>query len=236
MRILLLILLLIFTLQTEVRAQNDLAKSAFENGINAARAEKFDEALRDFQNLLANEKNSNDLPKKFRAQINYNIGVCLYRLNRPNEAVGFVREAVRLGDGKYRNAFYLLGMTNIELQNWQAAKDAFRAAIRLKKGGDAESWFDLGRVYLREQNFTEAAEAFENAIRYKSVDLATALNNIGVIAAFDGDWTKAEKQFEKALEASDGKLPEAENNLKFCRSQNTRKDLTAKLEFVRKIK
>ena len=169
-------------------------------------------------------------------QVNYNIGVCLYRLNRPNEAVGFVREAVRLGDRKYRNAYYLLGMTNIELQDWRVAENAFHAAIGLQKGDDGESWFDLGRVYLHEQNFTAAAEAFENAIRYKSVDLATAYNNIGVIAAMNDEWTKAEKLFEMALEASDGKLPEAENNLNFCRSQNLRKDLTAKLEFVRKIK
>ena len=236
MRILFLVLLLVFTFQSDLRAQSKAAKSAFENGVNAARAEKFDEALQHFQNLLANEKNSNDLPKKFRAQVNYNIGVCLYRLNRPREAISFVREAVRLGDRKYRNAYYLLGMTNIELQDWQAAENAFRAAIGLQNGDDGESWFDLGRVYLREQNFIEAADAFENAVRYKSVDLATAYNNIGVIAAFGGDWTKAERQFEKALDASDGKLPEAENNLKFCRSQNLRKDLTAKLEFVKKIK
>ena len=69
MRILFLILLLIFTFQSDLRAQSKAAKSVFENGVNAARAEKFDEALQDFQNLLASEKSPNALPKKFRAQV-----------------------------------------------------------------------------------------------------------------------------------------------------------------------
>lgn len=236
MRIFLSALLFIFVFAFNTNAQTEIARRAFVDGVNAARAGEYEKALKDFQNALEKQRFSNDSSNAFAAKINYNIGVCYYHLNLSNEAVFYLTKAVELGENKNRNAFYALAMAHVELEDWVAAKTAFRAAIDLQRGRDGESWFDLGTVYLREKDFKNAAAAFHNAIRYQSADAATAHNNRGVIFAFGGDWKSAKSEFETALDLSGGTLREAKQNLEISRRQNANQNLTAKLEFSRKSK
>ena len=232
MRVFFTTFLFVAMLAFNANAQTETAQTVFDSGVNNARAGKFEEALNDFQNALENQKISNKTPAALLAKINYNIGVCLYRLNRSTDAVFYLTNAIELSENKYRNAFYALAMAQGELENWQAAKDAFRTAINLQNGRDGESWFDLAMAYLRERDYKNAADAFQKAIRYKSVDRATAHNNLGVIFAYGGDWMAAENQFQKALTISDGTLQEALRNLKICRSQNVNQNPVARLELV----
>ena len=233
MRIFFIILLFVFLSAFNAAAQTKLVQTAFENGVTKARAGEFETALKDFQNALDEQQNSKGASDEFLAKINYNIGICFYRLGNSQNAVNFLNEAVRLSKSKYRNAFYALAMAQVELENWRAAKDDFCTAIRLQNGRDGESWFDLAFVYLRERDYKNAADAFQNAIRYKSVDRATAHNNLGVLLAFDGDWGVAEKEFKTALVVSGGTLREATRNLEICRSQHINQNLIAKLEFTK---
>ncbi len=233
MRVFFTILFIVSMFAFNANSQTGFVQTAFERGITNAHAGQFEKALTDFEIVLVNQQISNKTSAAFLAKINYNIGVCLFRLNRSTDAVSYLTKSIQLSKNNYRNAFYVLAMAHIELQNWQAAKDAFRRSIKLQKGDDGESWFDLGRVYLHEADYKNAAVAFQNAIRGKSVDAATAHNNIGVISAMNGDWHEAEKQFETALAMSGGKLQVAQRNLEFCRSNNFKGDLVAKLEFIK---
>lgn len=211
-------------------AQTEVAIRAFEAGVIAAQSEQHDRALPHFERALEKSKFSTELPNEFLARINYNVGVCLYRLNRPAEAVGFLNAAVSQAKNKYPKASRALGMAHTRLGDWQAAEQSLAHVVRLDKR-DAESWFDLAFVYLHENDLERAATAFERAIRYNSVDRAAAHNNLGVIAALIGDWQTAQTQFETALDKSNNGFALARRNLRICRSPGFA-TLVAKLEFT----
>lgn len=233
MRIFLLFLSFVFLFNSNIFAQAEIAQQRFERGLTNANQNRFEQALKDFQNALEKYKFASDSSDEFAVKINYNIGVCFYRTGRAREASAYLQAAIKLSKNKYRQAFHALGIVESELGNRQAAKEALAAAVRLDRR-DGESWFDLAMIYLLESDFQNAVESFQKAIFNKSVDAATARNNLGVILAFGGDWLAAEKRFETALAMSGGKLAEAKRNLEICRSQNFSRDLVAKLEFATK--
>ncbi len=215
----------------KIQAQTEIAIQAFEAGVIAAENKQHDRAVQHFERALEKSKFSTELPNEFLARINYNAGVCLYRLNRSSEAIEFLTRAVSQAENKYPKASRALAMAHAALGDWQAAEQWFAHVVRLDKR-DAESWFDLAQIRLAQNDFSRAADGFQKAIRYKNVDRATAHNNLGVIAALAGDWATAEKQFETALAQSNGKLPEAIRNLNVCRAPDLTRDLIAKLRFV----
>lgn len=198
-----------------VSAQTSLTGRSFEEGVSAARDGRFEQALEKFEKArlaAENEKTNVDLA----ARIYFNIGVCLYRTGRSDEAVTALERAVALGGADYQKAFYVLGMAHVELKNPRAAIEAFRRAVALKKS-DAEAWFDLGMALVEEKDYRAALEAFKNSVRYQTVSKPDAHNNIGVLFALEGDFASAEKQFKTALLESGGRSVEARNNLEFCK-------------------
>ena len=145
------------------------------------------------------------------ARQRYNIGVCLYRLGRHEEAVTELKEAARI-DPNYQKAFYALGMAEAAGGNPVKAKTAFARAVDLKKT-DAEAWFDLGLVLIELKEFPEARAAFANSAKFGSINAADAHNNIGVIHALNGDIASAIKEFK--ISGSE----EAKGNIAYCRNQ-----------------
>ena len=231
MRFLAAIVFILWLFASETSAQTEVAIRAFEAGVIAAESEQHDRALPHFERALEKSKFSTELPNEFLARINYNVGVCLYRLNRPAEAVEFLNAAIRLAKNKYPKASRALGMAHTRLGDWQAAEQSLAHVVRLDKR-DAESWFDLAFVHLHENDLERAANAFERAIRYNSVDRAAAHNNLGVIAALIGDWQTAEIRFETALAESNNNFAQARKNLRICRAPDFAA-FVAKLEFTR---
>lgn len=226
MRILSFVIVLFFAVG--ISAQSPAASLSFNNGMRSAASGDFEKALESYRTalmLIENDGPRSDL----NAQLRFNIGVCLYRLERPAEAIPEFEEAIRLQKGNYQKAYYALGMAEFAQRNWVKASQAFEAAIKLKKN-DGEAWFDLGTVYLAQSDFGKAEKAFRNSIIYNSVDSALSHNNIGVILAMKSDYSLAEKEFEKALVLSGGILTEARNNLEYCKVRKTR-DLIATLIF-----
>lgn len=216
-----------------VSAQTQTAKKSFEIGTQAAQNGNYEKALENYGKaaaLLGKEKIDNAFP----AKLYFNIGVCLYQLNRHPEAVREFNKAIESSEGNYQKAFYALGMAQTKLKNWSEAEKAFRKAVNLKTN-DSEAWFDFGLVLLEEKNFEDAGKAFRNSIQYRSVASADAHNNLGVILALKGDFVSAEKEFKAALRESSGKSIEAQNNLQFCKSykQNSALIPAMKLEFRR---
>ena len=207
------------------------AQTPFEKAMQTAKDGNFENALENYRQALSRPEDEKP-GDVFRAKVHFNIGVCLYRLQRNAEAVEELTKAIEISGGAYQRAFYALGMAQSELKHWRKAETAFRAALKIKPN-DGETWFDLAMIYLEEKYFDLAAEAFQNSIKFKSVAAADAHNNLGVIAALKNDWDSAEKEFRTALINSDGKSIEARRNLQFCKSfkQHSAKDLTAELIF-----
>ncbi len=214
-------------------AQTPAIQKSFDEGLQNARKGEFEKASKNFQKtlLLTEIEKPSD---SFLARIHFNLGVCFFRLNKPDKSIERFTEAINLSRRNYQKAFYALGMAQMKLKNFDEAENAFRDALKLKTD-DGEAWFDLAFVYLNKQNFSEAEKSFENAIRYKSSSASDAHNNLGVIYALKHDFASAENQFEKALFESKGNSVEAKNNLQFCKfyKQDQDKKLLAKLEFSR---
>lgn len=229
MRVLFFIFL-VFTLTAA--AQSPALKKSFDDGIETARRGEFEKASEKLRSLLfvAETEKTNDV---FLAKIHFNLGVCFYRLQQTEKAIGEFTEAVKLSRGEYGKAFYALGMAHSDLKNFRKAEKAFRDALNLNET-DGETWFDLGFVYLQKRDFEKAEKAFQNAVKFNSVSAFEAHNNLGVISALRREFDQAEKHFEAALKLSENKFETAKNNLEFCkfyRTKNLSEDLIAKLEF-----
>jgi tetratricopeptide (TPR) repeat protein len=199
MRVILLILVFVFT----ISAQDHLAEAT-----HFAALGNYEKALQSYRAAQTDAKGP-----EAAARSHYNIGVCLYQLDRPAEAITELTGAIELKAGKYQRAWYALGMAETTLGNTSKAREAFTKAVELDKK-DAEAWFDLGLVLLTEKDYTAARKAFENAVDFGSRNLADAHNNIGVIHALEGNITAAVREFEISGST------EAAGNLKYCR-ENT---------------
>lgn len=230
MRVLFFIFL-VFTFTTA--AQTTALKKSFDDGIETARKGEFEKASEKFRRVLmiAETEKTND---NFLAKIHFNLGVCFYRLQQTEKAIGEFTEAIKLSRREYAQAFYALGMAHSDLKNFDSAENAFRDALNQNKT-DGEIWFDLGFVYLQKKDFEKAEKAFQNAVKFKSVSSFEAHNNLGVIFALRHEFDVAEKHFEEALKMSENRFETARKNLQFCRfyrQKNLSEELIAKLEFI----
>lgn len=228
MRILFLILTVFAVTLT---AQTTANRQIFDAATKLAQSKQFESAIEKYRAALLRAENES-ADDDFRAQIHFNIGVCLYQSKNFSAAIEEFDDAIKLRRRDYQKAFYARAMAEVDLKNFRQAEKSFRAALKLDQT-DGEAWFDLALVNLRLQKFEQAETAFENAVQYKSLSSADAINNIGVIYALKHEFAVAEKQFERALEISFNKSDTARNNLEFCRLYQQKFDqkLLAKLEF-----
>jgi tetratricopeptide (TPR) repeat protein len=174
MRRLFLVCLFTAILQFSVFAQAD----ELQKGMNFANKGDFQSALVIFENSF-----KTNLSDKKLAQIHYNIGVCLYRLNQTNKAVTSFEQAVELSP-KYEKAYYGLAMAQVDLKDFGGAETNFLKAINLNKT-NGETWFDLALVLCEEQKFTEAINAFQNAVKFNSIAESTAKYNLEILSKND---------------------------------------------------
>jgi tetratricopeptide (TPR) repeat protein len=221
---------IVFMFFMTASAQNPLPSQFFEEGMKAAQKEQYEKALENYQKALFYTK-YDETSDNFLAKIHFNIGVCQYQLERPNEAVAEFTKAVTLSKSTYQKAFYALGMAQIDLKNRAEAVSAFEQAVKLKEN-DGEAWFDLAVALIAGKDFDAAEKSLHKSIKHKSVASPRAHNNLGVIFALEGDLDNAEKEFKTALSESNGALIEARNNLQACQTykQNFNKKSVANLQ------
>lgn len=182
--------------------------SEFDLGIKAANSNEFENARAHFQKSL-----NYNLSNKQLALVHYNIGVCFYRLNQPDDALKHFEQAVYL-QKNHAKAFYALGMSHADLQNWQEAEKSFQKAIKVSKNKNGEIWFDLAFVYINQKKYDEAFSCFQKAIIFGSQANGASHNNLGVIYAIKGDLLMANIEIEKAKKLG---FAEAEENLTILR-------------------
>ncbi|NJM52916.1 MAG: tetratricopeptide repeat protein [Blastocatellia bacterium] len=194
--------LFVFVLQFGASAQN----SEFNVRMKLANSGDFQSALVRFRNSF-----TRNLSAKKTAQIHYNIGVCLYRLNQADKAIAEFEQAIKLNPN-YGKAFYALGMAFSDSKNFDEAEKAFRSSLKLSNNG--ETWFDLAIVFFELKKFDESAESFQNAIKFGSESIGASHNNLGVVYALKGNFELAEKQL---IVAETLKFEEAKNNLQILR-------------------
>ena len=223
-------LIFILICAISIAAQTPSTVASLNEAEKNARSNDFETAVKALKATLRKAELEN-ADSKFISRVQYDIGACEFRLDRPETAIAHLKDAIRSAKGYYPKAFYALGMASAKMKNWPDARKAFLTALKSNQS-DGEIWFDLAIAYLGENDLTKAECAFRNSIRFGTRDASVSHNNIGVIRAFAGEMKDAVEYFETALTLSNGKLIEAERNLRFCRSfAAARPALVAKLEF-----
>ena len=146
---------------------------AFSAGADAAR-----QALRLQPNLA-----------KARAQ----LGHCLQKLKRPDEAVTELRHALELNPID-ASAYLDLGNAHQDLGEWMQAEAAFDHAAGLEPGS-AKPHYNLGNLLQRTGRRSDALAAYDRALRIAPEDAALRLN-AGLLQLTVEDFEQGWRNFE----------------------------------------
>ena len=133
------------------------------------------EKRKDWQGLLDwSLKWTKSEPKNVLAW--YNLGYAYDELNRYNDAIEALRQAVRI-DPEYANAWNNLGAAYVELKRYNDAIEALRQAVRIDPE-DAVAWYNLGTAYAFSGNRTEALNVVRELRRLDPVNADKLFNKI----------------------------------------------------------
>ncbi len=103
--------------------------------------------------------------------ISFNIGNCLYRMNRLSEAAAAFRKTERLTDGKYLPAIFNLAAVLFRLEQYGESIAAYRRALR-GDPGNGSAWLYLADAYGRTRDYVGALQALEKARALDPEDLS----------------------------------------------------------------
>jgi len=103
--------------------------------------------------------------------VSFNIGNCLYRLEKLPEAAAAFRKTERLTGGEYLPAIFNLAAVLFRLEQYGESIAAYRRALR----GDPENgsaWLYLADAYSRTRDYVGALQALEKARELDPEDLS----------------------------------------------------------------
>ena len=128
------------------------------------------------------------IPLGADARLSYNLGFCLNRLARRNEAIDAFQEAVRL-DPTLKEASSSLGRALLEAGRYAEAVTALESAQQLDPGAYSTA-FALGLCHYHQGAYQKAIDNYNQALVLK--ETSAAMQNLGL--AYD----KLEKKDEAA--------------------------------------
>jgi tetratricopeptide (TPR) repeat protein len=103
--------------------------------------------------------------------ISFNIGNCLYRMNKLPDAAAAFRKTERLTDGKYLPALFNLAAVLFRLEQYGESIAAYRRALR-QDPGNTSAWLYLADAYGRTRDYVGALQALERARALDPEDLS----------------------------------------------------------------
>lgn len=148
------------------------------------------------------------------ASPHFNWGVCALHLDRLDEAIAHLGQAVAI-DPNYRKAHEKLGEAMVKAGRFDRAVDHFKAAARLDPR-DPAPHYNMGTLYLQLGLDTAAIARFRQTIAL-AANHAPAYANMGVALAHLGRLDEAMDAFDRALKI-DPNLGQVRNNLEQTRA------------------
>ncbi len=143
---------------------------------------EYDKCLSISRNLLA----SGNVPQ-FIPECNRLAGESLYNLGRTSESIPYLWKYCAEAKEPAPSAFYILGVSEYEKGDYDAAVKLFQQAIGSHSAMEQSAWLYLGQSYLKRGDKNQALMAFENAYKvdYDREVRETAFYNYAV-ARMDG--------------------------------------------------
>lgn len=132
---------------------------------------------------------------------NVKSGVALLEEKKYEEAVTAFQKDIEKGRN-LGEAYRGLGIAHFELQEYEAATEAFEAALENETKETAVIFGFLGACYLELEEYNRALDVYEKALDQD--DLTAELEQeiqYNLIALYEkkGDWKAAKKQMEKYI-------------------------------------
>jgi tetratricopeptide (TPR) repeat protein len=148
----------------------------------------FEEAIPRYQQMVRTQPDS--------AQAHYHLGLSLSRVGRRDDAVGSLREAVRLLPG-WPEAQNDLGYMLAECGQHREAESRYREAVRLRPEY-AAAHNNLGLILVDSGRVTEGMAHYQTALRHQP-DFPEAHNNLGLALAHANQPAEAIPHYQEAV-------------------------------------
>lgn len=103
--------------------------------------------------------------------LSFNIGNCLYRLNRLPEAAAAFRKTDRITEGRYLAAAFNLAAVLFRMEQYGECIAVYRRALR-QDPDNASAWLYLADAYARTRDWVGSLQALEKARALEPADLS----------------------------------------------------------------
>ncbi len=169
-------------------------------------------------NLIRNKINSREkivsvdtIIKEYSRTAEYwfYLGYFLLKAGAPKDAIGVLREAVKLKPG-YADAHYYIGVACEKLNRNKEAEGSFRKALRAAPDF-ADAHFSLGVLYGKQGLYKEAVEALKLAVK-SAPDFPDAFYSMGVASGKLGMHRESIEAYKQAIRLKPD-FPDAYYNL-----------------------
>lgn len=109
----------------------------------------------------------------------FNRGRADYRLKRYTEAIADYRQAIKLQQGNYPEAYLNMGLVQTAQKDYVSAESSYRNALA-QRADYSTAWYNLGLLNMRKKDTEAALAAFTHAVELRK-NYATAWYNMGVL-------------------------------------------------------
>jgi tetratricopeptide (TPR) repeat protein len=145
----------------------------------------------------ANQVSARELQIPPRARKFFNQGTHLLAEKKPAESIAELQRAIKIFPDFYE-AYYKIGLANLNLQRYSDAQSAFETSIQLSKGRYAPSQFGLGIALCTEKQYGQAEEAIRAGLQNYPAD-ATGNFTLAWVLFNSGRLPEAEKSARQAI-------------------------------------
>jgi len=121
----------------------------------------------------------------------------LFKKHDPRASLDEFRRAAKL-DPWFGDAYMLLGLAQMQLQQWSDAQWAFEEAAKVEPG-NAKAYLGAGSALNEEKNYPEAQKALQHSLEIRP-DLAEAHYELARSLWGMGKWQAAEPHVRQAIE------------------------------------
>jgi len=135
-----------------------------------------------------------NIPEKARQE--YDQGAAALQEKKLTDSIKHFQKAVSLYDS-YPQAYWMLGKTYMEQQDWKKSEEALKRSIALNPK-IAAPYIDLGAVYNQEKNYSQAVEALHTGVSL-SPDAPAAKYELAKAYWGAGRWPEAAPLAEIAV-------------------------------------
>lgn len=147
---------------------------------------------------LSNYKvSAHELQVSAKAREAFNRGTQLLTAKEPEASIVHFRRAIEIYPDFYE-AYYKIGLANVNLKRYSDARSAFESSIELSKGRYAPSQFGLGIVLSVQKDFAGAEEAVRAGLDEYPADAAGNFT-LGWVQFRAGRVTEAGKSARQAI-------------------------------------